>query len=195
MSVLSVLSVASGSLMTMATTTADSPASGSRAMPTEHASLDTPVGRIMVTAGPDSVRRIAWRAGAAVTAAPEPGSVLARALEQLRDYFAADRQVFDLPIDLTSLEPATRQVLLTLQHVPYGRSVTYGELAERSGTGLPARAIGSVMGANPVPILIGCHRVLAGDGLGGYSGGPPGQGMETKRWLLEHEGILPSRLL
>ena len=71
---------------------------------------------------------------------------------------------------------------------------TFG-LAELSGTGLPARAIGSVMAVNPVPILIGCHRVVAGDGLGGYSGGPPGQGPETKRWLLEHEGILPPRLL
>ena len=50
------------------------------------------------------------------------------------------------------------------------------------------------MGANPVPILIGCPWVLAGDGLGGYSGGPPGQGLETKRWLLEHEEILPPRL-
>jgi len=157
--------------------------------------VESPVGRIVVTAGTDSVRRVAWRAASASTAAPEPGTVLARAMEQLGAYFAGDRQVFDLPIDLASLDPATRQVLLALQQVPYGRAVTYGELAELSDTGLPARAIGSVMGANPVPILIGCHRVIAGDGLGGYSGGPEGQGLETKRWLLEHEGILPPRLL
>jgi methylated-DNA-[protein]-cysteine S-methyltransferase len=166
---------------------------------TERASLDTPVGRIVVMAEAASVRRLFWSTadGARPTAdvpAPESGSVLDLAVRQLAEYFAGSRRDFDVPVDLGSLEPATRRVLLTLQEIPFGRAVTYGELAARSGTGLPARAIGSVMGANPVPILIGCHRVLAGDGLGGYSGGPPGQGLETKRWLLEHEDILPPRL-
>lgn len=158
----------------------------------QRASLDTPVGRIVVTAGADAVVGVAWRPGAADDASP--GGVLADAVDQLSAYFAGTREAFDVPVDLDHLEPATRRVLLTLQQVPYGRAVTYGELAERSGTGLPARAIGSVMGSNPVPILIGCHRVLAGDGLGGFSGGPPGQELETKRWLLEHEGILSPRL-
>ena len=114
--------------------------------------------------------------------------MLDRALRQLEAYFRGERRDFDVALDLDALEPVTRRVLLTLQAIPYGRAVTYGELATLSGTGLPPRAIGSVMGSNPVPILIGCHRVLAGDGLGGYSGGPPGQGPATKRWLLEHEG-------
>jgi len=156
--------------------------------------LDTPVGRIVVVADADSVRRLFWSAAEPTVDQPEPGSVLERALGQLTEYFAGTRRDFDVPVDLAALEPATRRVLLTLQKIPYGRAVTYGELAALSGTGLPARAIGSVMGANPVPILIGCHRVLAGDGLGGYSGGPPGQGPETKRWLLEHEDVLPPRL-
>jgi methylated-DNA-[protein]-cysteine S-methyltransferase len=161
----------------------------------EHAALDTPVGRILVAAGPDGIRQVAWRSGSLATGAPAVGGLLDRAILQLGEYFAGSRRDFDLPVDLGPLEPATRQVLLALKQVPYGRTVTYGELAELSGTGLPARAIGSVMGANPVPIVIGCHRVLAGAGLGGYSGGPPGQGLETKRWLLEHEGILQPRLL
>lgn len=154
------------------------------------AALDTPVGRIAVTCGSDAVRRIAWRSDAPLIRRPAADGLPERVVAQLAEYFAGTRRDFDLPVDLTSLEPTTRQVLLTLQTIPYGRAVTYGELAELSGTGLPARAIGSVMGANPVPILIGCHRVLAGNGLGGYSGGPPGQGIATKRWLLEHEGIL-----
>ena len=158
------------------------------------AALDTPVGRIVVLADGDAVRRVTWSAAEVPAPGPEPGTVLDRAVGQLREYFAGTRRDFDVPVDLGSLEPGTRRVLLTLQEIPYGRAVTYGELATLSGTGLPARAIGSVMGANPVPILIGCHRVLAGDGLGGYSGGAPGQGLETKRWLLEHEGILPPRL-
>lgn len=120
--------------------------------------------------------------------------MLADAVAQLGDYFAGSRHEFSVPVELGSLTPSTRQVLLALLEVPYGSAITYGELAQLSATGLPARAIGSVMGANPVPILIACHRVLAGDGLGGYSGGLPGQGLETKRWLLEHEGILPPRL-
>lgn len=158
------------------------------------AALDTPVGRLVVSAGEAGIRRVAWR-DVGELGEPAPGSLLAEAVTQLQDYFAGRRREFDLPVDLASLEPATRQVLLTLQQIPYGTSVTYGRLAELSGTGLPARAIGSVMGANPVPIVIGCHRVLAGDGLGGYSGGAPGQGLQTKRWLLEHEGVLQPRLL
>ena len=159
-----------------------------------NAALQTPVGRIVVTAGENGIRRVAWRTAGEVDE-PDPGSLLAEAVGQLNDYFGGRRRDFDLPVELGSMEPATQRVLLTLQQIPYGTSVTYGQLAELSGTGLPARAIGSVMGANPVSILIGCHRVLAGDGLGGYSGGPPGQGLETKRWLLEHEGVLPPRLL
>ena len=74
--------------------------------------------------------------------------------------------------------------------VPYGRVVTYGELAARSGTGIPARGVGAVMGSNPVPLIVPCHRVVSGDGLGGYSGG----GVEVKRWLLTLEGALPPTL-
>ena len=69
--------------------------------------------------------------------------------------------------------------------VPYGRVVTYGELASR--TGIPARGIGSIMGSNPIPIVVPCHRVVAGDGLGGFSGGT---GVESKRRLLTLEGYL-----
>ena len=165
----------------------------------ELAALDTPIGRIVVTAGAEGVRRISWRVVGRTSVghseAPVPGSALDQAVTELSEYFAGTRREFSVPVELDGLTTSTRQVLLALQEVPYGSSVTYGELAELSGTGLPARAIGSVMGANPVPILIACHRVLAGDGLGGYSGGLPGQGLETKRWLLEHEGILPPRLL
>lgn len=168
--------------------------SDASAVGVSRAALDTPVGRIVVSAGSSGVTRVAWRSGPTPDS-PTPDNLLAEAVDQLSGYFAGTRQVFDIAVELGDVEPAARQVLLTLAQIPYGHAVTYGELAELSGTGLPARAIGSLMGANPVPILIGCHRVLAGDGLGGYSGGPPGQGLETKRWLLEHEGILPPRLL
>ncbi|GAA3693828.1 hypothetical protein GCM10022204_06970 [Microlunatus aurantiacus] len=158
------------------------------------AALETPVGRIVVLADAERVRRLSWSTAAVTDPCPADGSVLDSTVRQLGEYFAGRRREFDVDLDLDGLEPATRRVLLALREVPYGHAITYGELATLSGTGLPARAIGSVMGANPVPVLVGCHRVLAGDGLGGYSGGPPGQGPATKRWLLELEGILPPPL-
>ncbi len=159
-----------------------------------YASFDTPVGKIGVVGGPAGIRTVGWRLRPG-TASADPDPATQRAIGQLREYFAGERRTFDLPLDLAALEPATRAVLTALQAIPYGTTVTYGELALRSGTGLPARAIGSVMGSNPVPLVIPCHRVVASDGLGGYSGGEPGQGLATKRWLLEHEGAFPPTLI
>jgi methylated-DNA-[protein]-cysteine S-methyltransferase len=113
----------------------------------------------------------------------------------LEAYFAGRLTTFDVPFDLGRQTEATRAVLMTLYDtVGHGETVTYGELAARSGTTVPARGIGSIMGANPIPIIVPCHRVVAGDGLGGYSGGREGEGLLTKRWLLEHEGALPAAL-
>jgi methylated-DNA-[protein]-cysteine S-methyltransferase len=157
--------------------------------------FDTQVGMVGILAGPAGVRATGWRLdprGASV----EPDEMVQAVLGQLREYFAGQRREFDLPLDLPELEPVTAAVLHTLaMTVGYGETITYGELAQRSGTGVPARAIGAIMGANPVPIIIPCHRVVASDGLGGYSGGEPGKGIETKRWLLENEGALPPVLV
>jgi methylated-DNA-[protein]-cysteine S-methyltransferase len=159
--------------------------------------LPTPVGSITVEAADRGVRRVSWSDGPDPAADGErPHPVLAAALDQLRDYFAGRRQDFDLPIDLSELSVAQRVVLATLADtVGWGQTITYGELAARSDAGVPARAIGGIMGSNPVPIIIGCHRVVASTGLGGYSGGRPGRGRETKLWLLEHEGALPPSLI
>ena len=97
-----------------------------------------------------------------------------RALGQLREYFAGQRRDFTLPLDLPPMEPVSEAVLQALRTVGYGETITYGELARLSGTGVPPRAIGEIMAANPVPIIIPCHRVVASDGLGGYSGASRG---------------------
>jgi methylated-DNA-[protein]-cysteine S-methyltransferase len=163
-------------------------------MPT-FGTLETPVGVIGVVSDRTSITRLGWRAPAPVDADPSPDPLLDEALAQLRAYFAGDLRVFDLPVDLGAQTAATQAVLTALHEtVGYGAPVTYGELAARSGTAVPARGIGSIMGANPIPIIVPCHRVVAGDGLGGYSGGAPGQGLATKRWLLEFEGALPASL-
>lgn len=149
--------------------------------------VETPVGTLGIVVGSQGIRRLGWRIASAGDAAA--------AAEQVRDYFAGRLRDFDLPVDLDDVEGSSRTVLLTLwETVGYGETITYGALAERSGTGVPARAIGSIMGSNPVPLVIPCHRVVAHDGLGGYSGGEEGRGLETKRWLLEHEGALPPML-
>ncbi|MFI7675517.1 methylated-DNA--[protein]-cysteine S-methyltransferase [Actinophytocola sp. NPDC049390] len=111
---------------------------------------------------------------------------------QLSRYFAGELREFDIEVDWRLMSEAQRRVLGTLYStVPYGKVVTYGELAARSGSGIPPRGIGAIMGSNPIPIVVPCHRVVAGDGLGGFSGGT---GVESKRRLLTLEGYLPPTL-
>ena len=159
------------------------------------ATLETPVGVIGVMSDGSAITRVTWLPDPPAGAVPGSERVLDEAVAQLRDYFVGDRDELDLPVDLGVQTDATMAVLSTLHEtVRAGATVTYGELAARSGTAIPARGIGAIMGANPVPLIVPCHRVVAGDGLGGYSGGAPGQGLATKRWLLEHEGALPTAL-
>ncbi|NLG87469.1 MAG: methylated-DNA--[protein]-cysteine S-methyltransferase [Firmicutes bacterium] len=108
---------------------------------------------------------------------------LKEAVKQLNDYLAGRLRIFSLPLDLrgTTFQIAVWQALLT---VPYGKTVTYGDLAVAAGHPRAARAVGSAMRANPLPLFVPCHRVLPADGtLGGYGGG-----RELKRRLLELEG-------
>jgi methylated-DNA-[protein]-cysteine S-methyltransferase len=123
--------------------------------------------------------------------------VLGEALRQVAEYFAGRRRVFDLPVDWSRVTEARRRVLAVLaESVAFGQTITYGGLAGASGVtgdgGMPAaRVVGQVMASNPYPLVVPCHRVVASDGLGGFSGGT---GIEVKRWLLTFEGVLPPTL-
>lgn len=112
---------------------------------------------------------------------------------QLAEYLAGTRQAFDLPLDWSLTAGSQRRVLQTLYDtVPFGATVTYGELAARSGLGrahTAARGVGSIMGSNPLPVVVPCHRVLGSDSLGGFGGG-----RATKEWLLALEGVLTPAL-
>lgn len=133
--------------------------------------------------------RARLRAGLPLVDAPERTEIVR---DRLAAYFAGRCEDFGLPIDWHRTSGVQREVLEKLYaKVPYGRTVTYGELAGLSGAGVPARGIGTVMGSNPIPIVVPCHRVVASDGLGGYSGG---SGVEVKRWLLTLEGAVPATL-
>jgi methylated-DNA-[protein]-cysteine S-methyltransferase len=165
------------------------------------AALDTPVGTISIAVTPEGLADLGWggtdrlvaRAGIPVVSDPPRVDPM---LGQLREYFRGDRTTFELPLDWRHVRSdAPLRVLQTLHRaVDFGTTVTYGELARLSGTGIPARGIGAVMASNPIAIVVPCHRVVAHDGLGGYSGGPhPGSGrdrLEVKRWLLMLEGAL-----
>jgi O-6-methylguanine DNA methyltransferase len=113
-------------------------------------------------------------------------SQLEAARRQLLDYLAGKRDTFDLPLDLSRGTSFQRQVWRTLQRVPYGKLRSYQWIAVRVGGRRYARAVGNAVGANPLPIVIPCHRIVAHDAsLGGFSGGLP-----MKRKLLTREGTL-----
>jgi methylated-DNA-[protein]-cysteine S-methyltransferase len=112
----------------------------------------------------------------------------AAAVEQLEDYFAGRRTEFDLPLALTGT-PFQRRVWDLLRTIPYGRTVSYGELAERLGRPTAARAVGLANGHNPVGIIVPCHRVVGARGdLTGYGGG-----LDRKRHLLAFERSVSDR--
>lgn len=111
---------------------------------------------------------------------------------QLGEYFAGERQEFDLSLSLALSMPGSpraQQVWQLLAAIPYGATTTYGALAARVGGGISARAIGGFVGRNPVSIVVPCHRVVGSTGsLTGYAGG-----LERKQYLLELEGAIPAR--
>lgn len=112
--------------------------------------------------------------------------VLERAVTQLQEYFAGHRRDFDVPVALTGTA-FQLSVWEQLVDLGWGEVVSYGDLGRGTGRATAGRAVGGAVGANPVPIIVPCHRVLGSDGtITGYSGG---EGIPTKSWLLAHEGI------
>lgn len=152
--------------------------------------LPSPIGRLELTADSESILSLSIeRAGhLPLEQSPEsPSPLLERAATQLAEYFAGTRTGFDVPIRLTGGTAFQRSVWQGLAGLAFGEVISYGDLGASIGRPGSGRAIGGAVGANPVPILIGCHRVLAANGrITGYSGG---NGIPTKAWLLDHEGI------
>ena len=158
--------------------------------------VDTPVGRLLVAVTDHGLCEISYNPepereaetlarafGARVLRSPKPTD---EARRQLDEYFAGERRSFELPVDLRLARDFGRTVLRELARVPYGELTTYGSLAARAGKPRAARAVGTIMNRNPVPIVLPCHRVVGSTGsLVGYGGG-----LERKRALLELEGAL-----
>jgi methylated-DNA-[protein]-cysteine S-methyltransferase len=157
---------------------------------------DSPVGTLFVAVTDHGVceinydadpaaeaERLARHFGARVLRSPRPTDDARR---QLDEYFAGTRHDFDLEVDLRPAREFGRAVLEQLARVPYGELTTYGTLAEQAGKPRAARAVGTIMNRNPIPIVLPCHRVVGSSGsLVGYAGG-----LDRKRLLLELEGAL-----
>jgi len=152
--------------------------------------IDSPVGRLLLAGDGESLSQVYFQSGPR----PRPpaddwiadSAPFRLAIGQLGEYFAGERRRFDLPLAPRGSE-FQRRVWRALTEIPYGKTVSYGELARRIGKPSAARAVGLANGANPLPIIVPCHRVIGADGsLTGFGGGLP-----IKRKLLALEGAGP----
>lgn len=149
---------------------------------------NTPLGPLAVWVTRNGVRRVGYIRQDMIDEGrrdPAGDPTLALALRQLREYLEGRRKSFDLPLDLSGTTTFQRRIFERLIHIPYGRIVSYGDIADELGDPGAARAVGQAVGANPLPIVVPCHRVVRSDGkLGGYSGE-----VHRKVTLLGIEGV------
>ncbi len=162
-----------------------------------YATVDSPLGVLVVAATGRGLVRVSYDAARPERVVEDLAERLSpRVVEapgrlddvrrQLEEYFERRRREFELPLDWSLSGGFTRRVLRRAARIPYGGVVTYGEIARAAGNPRAHRAAGNAIGANPIPIVVPCHRVVrAGAALGGYGGG-----VERKRHLLELEGAL-----
>ncbi|MDR2565996.1 MAG: methylated-DNA--[protein]-cysteine S-methyltransferase [Bifidobacteriaceae bacterium] len=159
-------------------------------------SFESPIGRLGLFATEAGLAKVAFEAeeadqtarmvaeqlGATPVDQPERLDPVKRQLEQ---YFDRGRRIFDLKLDLSLIHGFTLAVIKRLNILPYGRTISYGDIAKAVGQPDAARAVGRACSANPVPVVVPCHRVVRGDGaVGGFGGG-----IEIKKALLHLEGV------
>lgn len=164
-----------------------------------YALVDTPAGRLVAARTPRGLVRLAYEdhnGGTDVVLEALAARLSPRIVEaparlddtrrELDEYFAGRRRTFDLEIDWALVGPFGRKVLQATAAIPFGATSTYAEIAAAAGSPRGSRAAGNALGANPIPIVVPCHRVLrSGGGLGGYTGG-----LARKELLLGVEGVL-----
>ena len=163
-----------------------------------YTSVDSPLGPLLVAASPKGLVRVSYtdprgpdhvieelaeRISPRVLEAPARLDPVRRELDE---YFAGRRTEFETPIDWSHLAGFTREVLRATARIAFGETSTYAGVASRAGSPRAMRAAGNALGANPMPVIVPCHRVLrTGGALGGYTGG-----IERKEYLLRLEGVL-----
>lgn len=150
---------------------------------TYYTHIESPIGPLLLTSDGTSVTRLYMNESYVDPSwSSAPCAVLEEAVRQLKAYFSGDRRDFDLPLDGAGTG-FQKTVWRELALIPYGVTISYGELARRIGQPSASRAVGLANGRNPISIVVPCHRVIGANGtLTGYGGG-----LDNKRWLLEHE--------
>jgi methylated-DNA-[protein]-cysteine S-methyltransferase len=166
-----------------------------------YSDLESPVGELLVAVTPRGLAYVAFEdeerdellARLSRQLSPrilEHPAATDEVRRQLDEYFAGERTRFELKLDRRLMRGIAKDVLAATARVPFGRTTTYGKVAEWIGRPRASRAVGNALGSNPIPIVVPCHRVLrAGGDVGGYAGGP-----SRKRRLLTLEGSLPPTL-
>lgn len=152
----------------------------------------TPIGDLLIAGDGESLSLIGFPQGKGRREPypdwTEDSTAFAAVRQQLDAYFGGTLRRFDIPLAPRGTE-FQLAVWEALTHIPYGETITYGDLAIRIGNPTAVRAVGAANGANPIPIVVPCHRVIGADGsLTGFGGG-----LDTKRWLLRHEGAAGHR--
>jgi methylated-DNA-[protein]-cysteine S-methyltransferase len=163
---------------------------------TRYAKFTTPLGTVQATAEDGFLTSVDFidakyaKPIAADWAEDPDATPLKECAQQLREYFDGQRESFDLPT-LPVGTAFQQRVWREISRVPFGATITYSELAKRSGAGGSARAAGAATGRNPIAVIVPCHRIVGADGsLTGYAGG-----LERKTKLLEIEGVLQGSLI
>ena len=152
--------------------------------------LKSPLGRLGVRYRDNRVTRLDY-IGPAVPLKAATTAFGRQVATQLQAFFAHPEHRFTLPLDMHGTVFQCR-VWEALTRIPAGETLTYGELADRLGSG--ARAVGNACRRNPVSIIVPCHRIVGAAGIGGYSGRTDGREIDRKQWLLDHEGIVGQAL-
>jgi len=142
--------------------------------------LATRLGRVELVTEGGRLRELSFTQAKPTRGGSDPIGV------EIQEYFRGKRKdLRDIPVDLSDSTRFERRVYEATRHIPFGKVATYGQIARAIGKPNAQRAVGQALGKNPIGIVIPCHRVVASDGLGGFTGG-----LEYKKKLLRHEGVL-----
>ncbi|MDD6880685.1 MAG: methylated-DNA--[protein]-cysteine S-methyltransferase [Firmicutes bacterium] len=147
--------------------------------------MKTPLGTIRIQEQEGKLTGIHLLTDGEPEGVEQPSEITREAAKQLLEYFRGKRTEFDLPLDFSKGSPFMREVWKQMAQIPYGKTISYGKLAEKAGNKKACRACGTAVGRNPFIIVVPCHRVIKGDGsIGGFA-----PGVDKKRILMNVEGI------
>lgn len=145
--------------------------------------IDTPIGRVGVVTANNRLERVSFLSPRSVLIPPK-NVLVAKIVSELKKYFCDPKQKFTLPLSFLGT-PLQIKIWRALQKIPVGSTTTYGRLAAKIGTN--PRVVGNASRANPLPVIVPCHRVVAALDVGGFCGKTSGSKLEIKKWLLDHE--------